>query len=191
MRVPLAPIGWPIAMAPPFTLSRSSGTASSRPTATACAANASLSSKRSMSRSSTPALCNAERTAGTGPIPMIRGATPALEYPRIRARGTRFSDLARDSLITTTAAAPSLMPLALPAVTVPSLANAARSMASDSVVVPARRCAVAGAGVLVGVDEHLLLLALHRHGNDLIPEPAALDRSLRLLLRPGRENILI
>jgi hypothetical protein len=45
--------------------------------------------------------------------------------------------------------------------------------------------------VLVGVDEHLLLLALHRHRRDLVLEASALDRRLGFLLRPGGKHILI
>src|SRR6185369_16637758 len=46
MRAPDAPIGWPMAIAPPFTLTLAGSIASSLLTAQACAANASLSSNR-------------------------------------------------------------------------------------------------------------------------------------------------
>src|SRR5262249_7737860 len=46
-RVPLAPIGWPSATAPPFTLTRSQSQPSASPSASACAANASFASIRS------------------------------------------------------------------------------------------------------------------------------------------------
>ena len=49
-RVPVAPSGWPSAMAPPFTLTLSRSSSSAFSTARYCAANASLTSTRSMSR---------------------------------------------------------------------------------------------------------------------------------------------
>ena len=53
-RAPLIPSGWPSAIAPPFTLTRSSSRPSSRQTASDCEANASLSSTRSISSIETP-----------------------------------------------------------------------------------------------------------------------------------------
>ena len=50
-RAPLAPIGWPSATAPPWTFTFASSSSSSFPHASICAANASFSSNRSMSRS--------------------------------------------------------------------------------------------------------------------------------------------
>src|SRR4029077_3599875 len=50
-RTPVAPSGWPIAIAPPLTLSLSSSRPSSRAQAITCAPKASLISKRSMSES--------------------------------------------------------------------------------------------------------------------------------------------
>ena len=46
-RAPLAPIGWPSAIAPPFTLTRSQSQPSPAPSASACDANASFASIRS------------------------------------------------------------------------------------------------------------------------------------------------
>src|SRR6476660_2522250 len=78
------------------------------------------------------------RTAGTGPIPIIIGSTPVDTYPTMRASGGVPISLALRAVVTTSAAAPSLMPDAFPAVTVPSfLLNAALSAASFSTVVPA------------------------------------------------------
>ncbi len=74
------------------------------------------------------------RTAGTGPVPMIAGSTPAEAQSMMRASGLRPSSLAFSADITTTAAAPSLMPEALPAVTVPFLMKAGRSLAKVSMV---------------------------------------------------------
>ena len=66
------------------------------------------------------------RVAGAGPMPMMRGATPAVAPPRIWAIGVRpyFLAAASDAMIS--AAAPSLTPDALPAVTVPPVAKRRR-----------------------------------------------------------------
>ena len=55
----------------------------------------------------------------------------------MRASGFRPRPAARSAVITSSAAAPSFNPDALAAVTVPSLANAGRSPAIESSVVPA------------------------------------------------------
>ena len=93
-------------------------------TASACAAKASLASIRSRSPIFQPAFSSALREAGIGPEPMILGSTPAVAQEAMRASGFSFRFLASLALISTTAAAPSLMPDALPAVTVPSLSKA-------------------------------------------------------------------
>ncbi len=77
--------------------------------------------------------------AGAGPMPMIRGGTPAMAPPRMRAMGVRPCLFAAASEAMIRAAAPSLTPEALPAVTVP-LGKSARSLPSVSKVVPARGC---------------------------------------------------
>ncbi len=56
MRAPEQPTGWPMAMAPPLTLTFSMSKPSSRATATDWAAKASLASTRSMSSILRPAL---------------------------------------------------------------------------------------------------------------------------------------
>ncbi len=72
-----------------------------------------------------------------GPIPIYAGSTPA-DCPATQvAIGVTPSSFAFSSLITTTAAAPSLIPDALPAVTVPSFLNAVLSFERLSFVVPA------------------------------------------------------
>ncbi len=67
-----------------------------------------------------PARANACRQASIGPRPMISGLRPVTPEATIRASGVRPSSLAFVSLITITAAAPSLSGQALPAVIVPS-----------------------------------------------------------------------
>ncbi len=85
-----------------------------------------------------PAFFSADCEAVTGPMPMIAGSTPVVAHDTMRASGFTPRFLASSALINTKAAAPSLMPEALPAVTEPSLAKAGRSLANDSAVVPWR-----------------------------------------------------
>ena len=87
---PVAPIAWPCAIAPPSTLTMSSGSPSSRATTMAMAANASLISTRSMDRVSQPARCSACLTAGIGPArldrrdPVRDEASPRLQTALLR-----------------------------------------------------------------------------------------------------------
>ena len=66
-RAPDAPIGWPIAIAPPLTLTLEVSQPRSLLTAQACAAKASLASIRSRSPMFQPAFFSAAREAGIGP----------------------------------------------------------------------------------------------------------------------------
>jgi len=91
-RAPLAPSGWPIAIAPPFTFTRASSNFSSRMHATACAANASLISKRSIASTPTPARAMSLLMAGTGPIPICAGSTPADALGPTKASARRPKD---------------------------------------------------------------------------------------------------
>src|SRR5664280_866727 len=93
-RAPLMPSGCPSAMAPPLglTCSASSGSPSCRSTASDWAAKASFSSTTSRSLMPIPALPSSLRVAGTGPMPMIRGGTPATRKLLGRA-GIGISDL--------------------------------------------------------------------------------------------------
>ncbi len=141
MRAPLHPIGWPRAIAPPLTLSRSGSKPSSRSTASTWAANASLSSIRSMSSSETRVLSSRLRTAGTGPMPMISGCTPSTRELTHRAIGSTPSLSAVSPARTSIEAAPSVIPLEFPAVTDPlSGSKTGLSSANPSVVTPARGC---------------------------------------------------
>src|SRR5256885_13804027 len=83
-----------------------------------------------------PAFFSAAREAGIGPVPMILGSTPAWPHETIRPRTFLPSLAACLALISTTAAAPSLMPDALPAGTVPALSNAGFGLALESRVGP-------------------------------------------------------
>src|SRR5258708_32521919 len=110
-------------MAPPFTLTLAGSQPRSLFTAQACAANASFASLRSRSQIGQPALLTAARDAGIGPEPITAGSTPAVAQDTIRASGCTPRRAASLAVISTSAAAPSLMPDALPAVTVPFLSN--------------------------------------------------------------------
>jgi hypothetical protein len=96
--------------------------------------------------------------------PMIRGGTPATAPPSTRARGVRPLRLAASSLAMTIAAAPSLTPEALPAVTVPSAERSGFSLASASRLVCAR--------MLVLVDDEGIALPLRNLDRDDFPRPA-------------------
>jgi hypothetical protein len=71
-------------------------------------------------------------------VPITAGSTPALAQEAMRARGLRPRFLASSALISTRAAAPSLRPEALAAVTVPSLLKAGRRPETLSRVAPWR-----------------------------------------------------
>src|ERR1700747_1107297 len=84
-RAPDAPIGWPIAIAPPLTLTLAGFQPRALLTAHACAAKASLASTKSRSSIFQPAFLSAAREDGIGPVPMIDGATPAGAQEETRA----------------------------------------------------------------------------------------------------------
>src|SRR5271165_5185983 len=92
-REPVAPIGWPRAIAPPLTLTmlRSSSMIFSQ--ARYWAANASLNSTSWMSSSVMPARASALGVATVGPRPMVRGSQPENAYERMTASG--LAELAR------------------------------------------------------------------------------------------------
>ena len=104
-------------------------------TATDCAANASFASITSKSSILRPVLAITFLVEATGPIPMIEGSTPPSAPATHVAIGLTPSSLAFSSLITTIAAAPSLIPEALPAVTNP-LGLIVLSLERVSTVVP-------------------------------------------------------
>ena len=86
-----------------------------------------------------PVRSSSLRTAGTGPIPITAGSTPATAEPKNVPSGSTPRSRARSSLAITSAAAPSLIPLASPAG--PSrLRNAGRRPASFSTEVSGRGC---------------------------------------------------
>ena len=127
-----------MAMAPPLTLTFSTSQPISRLTQMAWAAKASLASMRSRSPVRQPAFSSAFFEAGMGPVPMMEGSTPAWAQETMRASGSRPRLRASDWRMSTTQAAPSLMPEALPAVTVPPRLKAGRRAARLSGVTPSR-----------------------------------------------------
>ena len=100
------------------------------------------------------------------------------------ARGFEPSSSALRADIISTAAAPSLIPDELPAVTVPSLLKAGLSSLSAAAVVPARM----NSSVSNKVDA-LARDDLYRGNFSL--EPTGLLRSLGLLLRRGGKFVLL
>jgi hypothetical protein len=73
-------------------------------------------------------------------MPMMSGSTPATPQETIRPSGATPAFLACSRVVTTTAPAPSLIPLALAAVMVPSSAKAGGSAFSLSTVVSGLMC---------------------------------------------------
>lgn len=80
------------------------------------------------------------RVAYTGAMPISAGSTPTLAKARIRASTGKFNARALASLIIITAAAPSLMDEAFPAVTEPWLSNDGFKLASPSALASVRGC---------------------------------------------------
>jgi hypothetical protein len=143
--VPDIPIGWPSAIAPPFTFTISGSSPSCRVEAIATCANASLISTRSRSDTVRPALSSACWIAFAGCACSELSGPATLPCAPISASQASPSRSACSRRITTTAAAPSEIGEAEPAVIVPpptspsrSTANAGRSRASDSGVASGR-----------------------------------------------------
>ena len=141
-RAPLAPKGCPRAIAPPlgFTCVASSGIPNSRSTASACDANASFNSTTSNCPSDNPAFARTLRVAAVGPMPIIRGATPAAAAATTRALGVKPCRFSAASEASSNAQAPSFTPEAFPAVIVPVGFTTGFSFESASSVVSGRGC---------------------------------------------------
>src|SRR5690606_31505573 len=138
MRAPLAPMGWPSAMAPPLTLTISGSHSPSRVLTMVTTAKASLISTRPMSLRPRPALASAFSAARCGTVARYGGSAAAVAQERTRTMGLKPSARALSSFMRTRAAAPSLMPGALPAVMQPLGSNTGRSLASFSRLVSRR-----------------------------------------------------
>ena len=175
MRAPVHPMGWPSAIAPPLTFRRSAEIGTSRTTASTCAANASFSSTRSKSSTVRPVRSVSFCIAGTGPMPMIRGSTPALAQPRILARGVRPRLCAASADVRTSAAPPSVIPDDVPAVMMPGpIAKNRRQLAE------AFDCRLS-TRVLIAIHDHRIRPGQSDRGN-LALEVAGVDRRFRLPL---------
>src|SRR3954453_6430180 len=135
---PVGPKGWPMAIAPPFTLTRSMSGLCSRCQAATTGANASLISNRSMSLIVIPLRSRIFCVAGIGPSSIRTGSQPTVVWSTIRARGVMPSSFALSALISSTAAAPSEICEALPAVIFPSSLKTVLSCESDSRLVSGR-----------------------------------------------------
>ena len=117
-------------------------------------------------------------------MPMIRGGTPATAAPTTRARGVRPLRFAASSEATIIAAAPSLTPEALPAVTVPSRRTIGFNFASASTLVLrgcSSRSTTTGSPLRCGMLDR----------DDLGGEPAIVLRRGRLVLAAHGESVLI
>ena len=109
-------------------------------------------------------------------MPITRGSTPATAEPRKRPSGSIPSSRAFSSEAITSAAAPSLRPDALPAVTVP----------------PARKAGLQGRELLRRrVGARMLVLRHVADGDELVVEPARLGGLGPAPLRAERERVLI
>ena len=118
-------------------------------------------------------------------MPITAGSTPATAVATTRASGFRPSSRARSASTSSTADAPSLMPELFPAVTEPpSRLNAGFSLARASAEVSARGCSsrLDGRGLALPTGD--------LDGDDLVVEPAGLDRGDRALLALERERVL-
>ena len=139
MRVPDMPTGWPSAIAPPLTLTLSSSRPSSRADGDADRGER-LVELDQVEVGGRDALLLAGlrgrvwRAAAGG----VESGPATMPCAPISASHSRPSSSAFALLITTTAAAPSEICEAEPAVIVPSLLNAGRSLPSDSAVVSPR-----------------------------------------------------
>src|ERR1700676_3495915 len=112
---PVAPSGWPSAMAPPLTLTLDESSWKACRKRSTTEAKASLISKRSMSDSFIPAVLSTFLVTSTGPVSISAGSEPILAKARTRARGLRPAFCPASLLPTRTAAAPSTIPEELPA----------------------------------------------------------------------------
>ena len=159
------PRGCPRAIAPPLELTRGSSSSipSSLLTVSTWAAKASLISITPISSNRILLRLSNFLTEGTGPYPIMRGSTPAVEEARIRARGFRLCSSAAFSEAMIKAAAPSFTPDAFPAVTEPPERKGAGSLDSFSRVVSPRGCSSCstckGSCFLRGTDTGIISMA--------------------------------
>mmetsp|Transcript_5920 Transcript_5920/g.23453 ORF Transcript_5920/g.23453 Transcript_5920/m.23453 type:complete len:214 (+) Transcript_5920:259-900(+) len=140
---PVAPSGWPSAMAEPQTFSLFWSAPSAFAQEPGTDAKASLTSYKSMSDRESPVFASTFLVAGMGPSSITTGSEPASASPTMRARALAPLPCLRRcsrprSLTIMTAAAPSEICEAVPGVSTPPGAMVL-SLASFSTVVPGRR----------------------------------------------------
>src|SRR3984893_17097830 len=198
---PVAPSGWPIAMAPPLTFSFSSGMSRSFWNFSTTDAKASLSSNRSMSSTVRPARSSTLRVAGVGPVSMMTGSEPLVAVATMRARGVNPCDWPALSLPTSTNAAPSTDPgLFAAGVNVFDLLDPVillqrpvveAAHRADPVERGLQLCQTlhrgVGTHVLVVVEDQESVLVTHRH--DGLREITTRPGLRRFLLRPQRIGV--
>ena len=185
MRAPEAPIGWPRAIAPPFTLTLSASQAQLAVDADRLGGEGLVGLDQVEIRRRPAGLLEALARRWNRP-----GAHDAWIHPRAGERGDPPSGassrrFASSADMTTHAAAPSFRPEALPAVTVPCLSKAGPEAARA----PPRSCRHGGTRRCRRRSAALALRDLDR--DDLVAKPALGDRGDGLLLRRRGECILI
>jgi hypothetical protein len=186
MRAPVAPIGWPRAMAPPLTLSFS------RRDRLVAQHREHLRGERLVQLHEVEILRSSARPreqlamAGTGPMPMMPRVDAGEAHPVIARAASTPEFGAHAAGISTSAAPPSVMPDDVPgrddAGVALDVGNTSGSFASASIVVPAadaRRSTV----------DVLPLALLDRHRRDLVVEPSPADARLGLLLALERVGV--
>jgi len=125
-------MAWPCAIAPPSTLTISSGRPIFFITASGTAANASLISIRSTSDRRHSARLRTSSTAGAGAMPKTPGSTAEIANATSFATGCKLFRSAKVRVETSMPEAPEFRPGALPAVMVPSGLKAGRNFDSSS-----------------------------------------------------------
>ena len=191
MRAPVAPIGWPSAIAPPLTLSRSVGDRQPRSAPPAPAPRTLRSARRDRSRRATrPVRSRSFWIAGTGPMPIDAridaGARPAEDLRASGFRPRRPRRARADA--STSAAPPSVMPDEAPAVMMPGCpstsSNTSGSLPGSRSSCPPRGCSSA----IERSTGWRLCASWTRHRRDLAREMPGVDRRLRLALALEREG---
>ncbi len=185
-RAPLAPIGWPSATAPPFTLTRAGIDAELAHDGDR------LHRERLVDLEEVDVLqrpADLRRDLAHGfdrrhQHHLRREAARRLRRRCARAASCR-ARAPSSADMTTSAAAPSLTPGALPAVTLPSFLNAGFSAASASAVVSSRMASSRS------TTSGVALLLRDADRQDLVREPALARRVRRLAVALGRVRVLL
>lgn len=164
---------------PPSTFTVAGSRPRSRMQARACEEKASLISTTSSWSTARPARASALRVAGIGPMRPMTRSTPTVAKLRTRASGDRPCRAAKSSLVTSTAAAPSVNGDEVPAVTTPS------GQAGEAPPALPAWCR-GGCGRRV---DHLAIGQADRH--DLRGQSPFVTRPGRLLVRLQRQRLLV